>query len=52
MKFWDEADGFIEGDIFISFTMLNRLNFKSYTMVSWQVVVELTEKSVKIIYPG
>ena len=28
MKFLDEANGFIEGDFFVKYHMLNRLTFK------------------------
>ena len=37
MKLLDEADGFIEGDIFVKYYMLNRLTFKVglYNMFQW-----------------
>ena len=33
MKFWDKANGFIEGDIFIYLLhVINRITFEQYTI--------------------
>ena len=38
MQIWEEADGFIKGDILIFHYMFKRLTFKPYNIFQWEII--------------